>query len=150
MQTLTLPDALQHPYGSAAPVKIVVACDFTDASNRAAQAAVELAAPGATVYLVHVARHTVDPSAPDAWYRNYTSEADEALLRLSERLEIPAAVTITGLVLHGDPVSELRSFASSVGADLVVTGKSARRLMFRSVATRLARRSPCSVLVVNQ
>ncbi len=149
MHTLTLPVALQHPCGSVAPARIVVACDFTDTSNRAAQAAVDLAAPGATVYLVHVARRASDPSAPDAWYRTYTSDANNALVSLHGRLEIPAAVTVTGLVLHGDPVAELRQFAASVGADLVVTGKSARRFMFRSVAARLARRSPCSVLVVN-
>jgi nucleotide-binding universal stress UspA family protein len=133
-----------------APRRIVVAIDFSETSVRAARLALELAAPGATVYLAHVAPRD---STLNDWNGNgtdYKVDAGDALQRAREQLDAPNDVSMQTILLYGDPATELLALAASVGADLIASGSHGHgfvtRLLIGSVTTRLLRCSTCSVL----
>lgn len=135
-----------------APRRIVVAADFSETSLRAARLSLELAAPGATIYLAHVAPR--DSSFYDWKYGStaYRHGAGDALDKTREQLRIPPGMTVQNVLLQGDPATELLAFAASVNADLIATGSHGHgfvaRMLIGSVATRLVRCSACSVLTV--
>ena len=134
-----------------APRRIVVAVDFSETSLRAARMAVNLAAPDAMIYLVHVEPRddTMYGWAPGADYRN---DAGYALAQVRDGLHSPPDMVTQRVVLYGDPAAELLRFASSVRADLIATGSRGRglvaRLLVGSVATQILRAAACSVLTI--
>jgi nucleotide-binding universal stress UspA family protein len=135
-----------------APKRIVVACDFSESSTRAARIAVDVAAPGATIHLVHVAPRDASGYEWEGWDRSYKDDAGDAMIRMRHRLHVPKSMTVQTVLLQGDAATELLAFASSVQADLIATGSHGYGMMARmlvgSVATRLIRLSTCSVLTV--
>ena len=137
---------------TAAPHRIVVAIDFSETSLRAARLALELAAPGATVYLAHVAPRDATLYDWNGWGVNYKQDAGEALQRMREQLRVPQDMIVQRVLLQGDPATELLAFAASVNADLVATGSHGHgfvaRMLIGSVTTRILRCSTCSVLTV--
>src|SRR4051812_48640607 len=74
---------------AAAPRRILVAIDFSETSLRAARLALSLAAPGATIYLAHVAPRDATLYDWNGWGSNYKQDAGEALLRIREQLRVP-------------------------------------------------------------
>lgn len=137
---------------AGAPRRIVVAVDFSETSLRAARLALDLAAPGATIYLTHTAPR--DSSTPD-WHdgtSSYKRDAGAALETLQDRLRVPNDMRVQRVMLQGEPATELLAFAASVNADLIATGSHGHgfvaRLLVGSVTTRIARCSTCSVLTV--
>lgn len=80
-------------------------------------------------------------------------DASEVLNRLREDAEARAGREVQSLVLAGDPVAEIVRHARKERCDLVVVGTHGRtglpRLVLGSVAERVARRSPCPVLVAH-
>ena len=137
---------------SQAPRRTVVAVDFSETSLRAARLALELSAPGGTIYLAHVApRDAAIHGWPDA-ARGYELDAGAALERVRDQLHVPRSMTVQKVILQGDPATELLAFATSVNAELIATGSHGRgfvtRMLIGSVATRLLRLSTCSVLSV--
>lgn len=136
---------------AAAPRRVVVAVDFSETSLRAARMAVDLAAPDAVIYLVHVEPRD---TAMYGWMpgEDYRDDAGYALARLRDRLHGVDGISFQRVVLYGDPATELLAFASSVHANLIATGSRGRGLMARvlvgSVATQLLRGATCSVLTV--
>lgn len=134
------------------PTRIVVGCDFSETSLRAARMAAALAAPYATIYLVHVAPRDTQGDAD--WARSYRQEAAEALLRINEQLRPSPDTMIERILLEGDPATEVLAFATGVKADLIATGSHGygfvARTLIGSVATRIVRTSTCSVLTVPQ
>jgi nucleotide-binding universal stress UspA family protein len=135
-----------------APKRIVVGMDFSETSIRAARMALELAGESATIYLAHVGPRDSAATAWDGWGPSYTTDAGAALARVQDHLRIPDGMSVQGVVLHGDPATELLAFANSVGADLIATGSHGHgfvaRMLVGSVATKLIRYSTCSVLAV--
>ncbi len=135
-----------------APRRIVVACDFSETSTRAARIAIDVAARGARIHLVHVAPRDASAFEWAGFDRTYNEDAGEAMLRLRHRLHVPKSMTVQSVLLQGDAATELLAFASSIQADLIATGSHGYRMMTRmlvgSVATRLIRLSTCSVLTV--
>ena len=136
---------------TAAPSSIVVACDFSETSLRAARFAAMIAAPGATIYLVHVApRFPADER--DAWGRGYKDDALDSLARTKQQMRVDDNTIVQPILLQGDTVPELLGFAGSVNADLIATGSHGHgfvaRMLVGSVATRILRASTCSVLTV--
>jgi nucleotide-binding universal stress UspA family protein len=134
-----------------APTSIVVACDFSETSLRAARLAAALAAPGATIYLVHVApRRSSDER--DAWGRGYDEDARDALARTRKQLRCEDKTIVQPVILDGETVPELLRFAHDVHADLIATGSHGHgfitRMLVGSVATRLVRASRRSILTV--
>jgi nucleotide-binding universal stress UspA family protein len=135
-----------------APARIIVACDFSETSFRAARAAIELAAPSATLHLVHCCPRGSNLSSGDGSPQTYRQDAEDTLVALAEQLRPPADMVMERVVLEGDPATEILAFAASVRADLIATGSHGRgfvtRMFVGSVATRIVRGSNCSVLAV--
>jgi nucleotide-binding universal stress UspA family protein len=134
-----------------APSRIIVACDFSETSLRAARTAIELASTNATLYLVHVGPRGMKGDW-EGWGKSYRAEAADALIAMQEQLRPPADMIIERVLLEGDPATELLAFASGVHGDLIATGSHGHgfiaRMLIGSVATRIVRASTCSVLTV--
>jgi nucleotide-binding universal stress UspA family protein len=135
-----------------APHSIVVAVDFSETSLRAARTALELAAPMATVHLVHVAPRDATSYGWSGTGVSYRDDAGYALQKIHDQLRVPDGMVVQRILLHGDPATELLAFASSVRADLIASGSHGHgfvaRLLIGSVTTRLLRCATCSVLSV--
>ena len=135
-----------------APRRIVAAIDFSETSLRAARTAIELAAPGATVYLVHVAPRDATAFDWGGVGSSYRDDAGYALEKIRDQLQVPRGMSVQRIMLHGDPATELLAFATSVRADLIASGSHGHgfvaRLLIGSVTTRLLRCTTCSVLSV--
>ena len=62
------------------------------------------------------------------------------------------AIPVTHVLLEGDPATEIVRYAKDAGIDQIVIGTHGRtgleRLLMGSVAERVMREAPCSVLVV--
>lgn len=131
------------------PRRIIAAIDFSETSVRATQLALQIAEPGATLFLTHVAPRDNQLYSWDATYKRNTREE---LAKLEQRLAAPAGIVVQHVLLQGDPATELLAYATSVDADLIATGSHGHgfvaRLLIGSVATRLVRLSACSVLAV--
>jgi nucleotide-binding universal stress UspA family protein len=143
-----------EPTLTALPRRLVMAVDFSPGSVYAARVGLSLAAPDATVYLVHV-RPTVRMSDARAHERQdtaYGHALPAAFARLRERLAPNDATTVEMAVVSGHPGPALAEFAESVQADLVVAGTHGYgfidRFLLGSVCTSLLRHAPCSVLGV--
>ena len=134
-----------------APSRIIVACDFSETSLRAARTAIELASTNATLYLVHVGPRGMKGDW-EGWGKAYRQEAADALLAMNEQLRPPVDMDVERVLLEGDPATELLSFATGAHADLIATGSHGHgfvtRMLIGSVATRVLRASTCSVLTV--
>jgi nucleotide-binding universal stress UspA family protein len=61
-------------------------------------------------------------------------------------------IAVNHMFLEGDPASEIVRYAADAGADVIVLGTHGRtgveRLLMGSVAEKVMREAPCSVLVV--
>jgi nucleotide-binding universal stress UspA family protein len=135
-----------------APSTIVVACDFSETSLRAARLAVALAAPSATIYLVHVAPRDHTRYEWDGWGKAYREDALDTLNLTKRQLHVEDKTIVQAIMLQGDTAVELLRFAGSVHADLIATGSHGHgfvtRMLVGSVATRIVRAATCSVLTV--
>ena len=136
------------------PRGVVVAVGLGDAAVRVSAVPGSLFGDAVAVHLVHVR----EPALPrhDRAMRQ-EEEADDrsfehAFDRARERWRLPADVSAVTRVLVGKPADELRKFAQSVGADLLVVGLSipgdAPHLPHRSLAARLYREWPHALLLV--
>ncbi len=131
---------------------VVIATDFSAFSLYAAQVAINLIAPGATVRLVHVGPSLSDADTTlQAYAEGYAKEAEKGFALLKEHLE-PHGVTLETVTLHGNPSERLIEYLDATHADLVVTATHGygflRRMVLGSVTTELVRSAPCSVLCV--
>jgi nucleotide-binding universal stress UspA family protein len=139
--------------------KICCAIDLADTSRVAMDQAVELAKHfEAGLALVHVVA-----SPPQAESDVLVSsrglaavEAEEALEMLSRwraDAEGRAGRPVRSVVLWGDPAGQIVRLAREERCDLLVVGTHGRsgvaRLVLGSVAERVARQSPCPVLIVH-
>ncbi|MEO7711321.1 MAG: universal stress protein [Gemmatimonadaceae bacterium] len=140
----------EHAVGSA--WHAIVAVDFGEISDRAAQCAIDTVGDEGIVELVHVMPYiqenafAVDGVAPsERW-------AHSQLDALAARLVVPAGVTLKSIAIHGSTAHALLDHAKSVDANLIATGTHGRgfvaRAVLGSVATRLLRGSHCAVLSV--
>lgn len=138
----------------ALPRHAVVAMDFSPASVRAAEEALAMLADGGHLSLVYVRpsdeilRRLGDSSVQ--WMHG--ERVTQLFERLTRALAAPAGVTVEPVVLAGDPTDQLLRYAESQPVELLATGRSGLgffdRLIVGSVATRLIRRAPVSMLVV--
>ena len=138
--------------GGTATRHAVVAIDFSDLSLRAAQAAVEAVGDDGTVDLVHVMHHLVEDAFSVEARHPYERWAAEQLAALEARLVKPDGVTIARIAIRGRPAQELLQYATTVAADLIVTGTHGRGFVMRSllgsVTSQLIRAATCTVLTV--
>ena len=141
-----------EPGVEALPKQVVIATDFSAFSLYAAQVAISMIAPGATVRLVHVGPALSDADATFHEYtEGYTREAEKGFALLKEHLE-PHGFTLDTVLLQGNPSDRLIEYCDAIKADLVVTATHGygflRRMVLGSVTTELVRSAPCSVLCV--
>ena len=155
--TLRLVRAAKTPVLAVAPGcalpahSVLIAVDFSATSFAAARLALRLAVPGATVLLVHVAarRGEITWGSGASGFRG---DVDLALEHWIQRLRLGFIGTISPIVLHGDPATELQAIATHRACDLVAVGAHghgpADRGDIGSVTARLVRCARQSVVVV--
>lgn len=144
---------------TALPIsRILVPIDFSEDSDRAIAAAIELArAVDAEIDVVHVWRLTAYASMPAAGL--VPAEATQAMRDGdAERLDAKVAevreagIGCTGHLVDGMPSQEVVDAAKRFGADLIVMGTRGRtglkHVLLGSVAERVARTADCPVLTV--
>jgi nucleotide-binding universal stress UspA family protein len=130
--------------------KILYPTDFSTYSNQAYFHAVALAEQhraSLSIVYVYTPGGTPDEAAPDAGSdRNYWHE------QLEQIRPIDPHIGVHHVFLEGDPATEIVRYAKDAGMDLIVMGTHGRtgleRLLMGSVAERVLREAPCSVLVV--
>jgi nucleotide-binding universal stress UspA family protein len=131
--------------------KILYPTDFSSYSNQAYFHAISLAEKhnaSLTVLFVYNPDNTTTPG----------SQGDEVADRrywqgqLEQIRPVDTGIPVTHVLLQGDPASEIVRYGRDAGIDLIVMGTHGRtgveRLLLGSVAERVLRDAPCSVLVV--
>jgi nucleotide-binding universal stress UspA family protein len=121
--------------------KILYPTDFSSYSNQAYFHAVGLAEKyGASLTVVYV--HS--PGSP--------GDKSHWRAQLEEVRPANPKIAVSHVMLEGDPASEIARFAADAGIDVIVIGTHGRtgvdRLVMGSVAEKVMREAPCSVLVV--
>jgi nucleotide-binding universal stress UspA family protein len=135
------------------PRTVVAAIDFSPASITAAETALRLINPPATIYLVYV-----EPPAellPAGFSLpvedRFSGDLAASFRRVTERLCTRAGILVETCVLTGRPIPCLLDFVERVGADLIAAGSHGfsriERLVLGSVSEDLVKKAPCSVLV---
>jgi nucleotide-binding universal stress UspA family protein len=134
------------------PRCVVIATEFSVFSLYAAQVAMSMIAPDATVHLVNVGPPfvAVDPILRSQ-AAGYREQAMEGFAVLHERLERDD-VTFTDVLLEGNASDALLNYAKTADADVIVLATHGygflRRAVLGSVAAELVRRGVCSLLIV--
>jgi nucleotide-binding universal stress UspA family protein len=133
--------------------RILAGTDFSPGADAAWRFAIDLArAHGAATILLHVAlegalRNAVQGAPADD---EYLGQVSSDLLVLAARAE-EAGVAVQTALRVGDPAARIAEVAREHDADIIVVGTHAQRfatLLVGSVAERLLRIAPCSVVVV--
>jgi nucleotide-binding universal stress UspA family protein len=131
--------------------KILYPTDFSSYSNQAYFHAISLAEKhnaSLTVLFVYNPDTTTTPG----------SQGDEVADRrywqgqLEQIRPVDTSIPVTHVLLQGDPASEIVCYGRDAGIDMVVMGTHGRtgveRLLMGSVAEKVLRDAPCSVMVV--
>ena len=140
--------------------KLVVAVDGSPGSERALQAAIDLAkTTGSVLTIAHIIEwspfsfHTPDELAER--HKRREEELDRAkdvVLGPSEAAAKAAGVKCDAVVRHGHPAETLAKIAEENGASQIFTGRKGHSkigtLLFGSVAASLVQISPVPVTVV--
>ena len=122
--------------------KILYATDFSSYSNQAYFHAVALSEQhGAALTILHVYAPGID-----------SGSLEDSQSQLQDVHPSNPKIPVCHVLLQGDPASEIVRYAVDNGIDLIVMGTHGRtgvdRLLMGSVAERVMRDVPCSVLVV--
>lgn len=137
---------------TALPSRIVVGMDFSQQSIAAFRAALELAAPDATVWLTHVRpRLEMPPGGWEAWDLAYTAGMPTLFERVMNAVTVPAGIKVEQAQVRGSPAAELLGFADKVDAELIAVAAHGHsvleRLVIGSVTSAVVRAASRSVLV---
>lgn len=135
---------------------IVVAVDFSEHSDVAFSAALEMAAEyGAMLHIVHAFHHPVPAMAVyELPHDFFDAPRNSALRKLHVAGEKTAAegIDVEWCLLDGPAGHAIVKFAEEVKADLVIVGTRGitglKHVLLGSVAEQIVRTAPCSVLTV--
>jgi nucleotide-binding universal stress UspA family protein len=132
--------------------RVVVALDFSQASVRAATAALEMVGPDGHLTLVHVAKTARHQNGQQTGAEEEDARRISALLaRVADQMPQSSGVRLDTAILRGDAVGALLRFVEENQVDLVACGRRRHslieRLLVGSVSTGLIRSAPCCVLV---
>jgi nucleotide-binding universal stress UspA family protein len=129
--------------------KILYPTDFSSYSNQAYFHAVALAENhGASLTVLFV--YSTTGSTPEL----HDEVSDEAYWKrqLEQIRPVNTRIPVHHVLLEGDPAGEIVRYAQDAAMDLIVMGTHGRtgleRLLMGSVAEKVMRDAPCSVLVV--
>jgi nucleotide-binding universal stress UspA family protein len=138
--------------------KILYATDFSPYSNQAYFHAIALAeGHGASLAIVHVfsaasLRPVVIDGAVSPVVSFNPEEREYWRGQLEQIRPVNPNIAIQHVLLEGDPAEEIINYAAEASIDLIVMGTHGRtgleRLLMGSVAEKVLRGAPCSVLVV--
>jgi universal stress protein A len=145
------------------PRRILVATDFSGCSKEAIDSAARLAACfSSELFLLHVfeppfytleGRDTRIHPEVDRWVRELREKESKKLDGEVEAVK-RRGINVRPHFKEGSPLVEILNVAEEIGADLVVLGTHGRtgidRFVMGSVAERVIRKAPCSVLVVRE
>jgi nucleotide-binding universal stress UspA family protein len=130
----------------------VVAVDFGEISDRAAQAAIETVGDEGIVELVHVMPYIHEDAFSVEGQEPYERWAKSQLDSLVDRLVVPPGVTLKRVAIRGRAAHDILEYTQRVDANLIATGTHGRgfvaRAVLGSVATKLLRGAHCAVLSV--
>lgn len=126
--------------------KILYATDFSSYSNQAYFHAIALAEHhGASLTILYVYTPASGKNGGDA-DRQYWRD------QLEQIRPVDPGIPVYHIFLEGDPATEIVRYTSDAAIDLIVMGTHGRtgleRLLLGSVAEKVMRDAPCSVLVV--
>jgi nucleotide-binding universal stress UspA family protein len=129
--------------------KILYPTDFSSHSNQAYFHAVALAeSHGANLTAMFV--HTPAFRPPEG--TGHDSDRDYWQEQLEQIHPADPRINVRHVLLEGDPAAEIVRYAEESAVDLIVMGTHGRsgleRLLMGSVAEKVMRDAPCSVLVV--
>ena len=153
MRNATVPVLAVTPLLRRVPRRIAVAIDFSRASIAAARSALALLGDDGSLHLVYVEPPAGPPSEETEGYNTiYAQGVAAAFGRLRQELAARTTATMETVVLQGNVVAELLSFAHRADVDLIALGSqrhsTARRAFVGGVTTGLARAAACSLLVL--
>ncbi|HET9797650.1 MAG TPA: universal stress protein [Gemmatimonadaceae bacterium] len=133
--------------------RAMVAVDFSPASRRAAQLALDFVADEGELALVHV-KSAVSLSEESAgwWEEAYERRTADLFHRFAALLQLPRGIRVTTRMLHGDVAATLVAHARERYVGLVACGgrrhSFLERVLLGSVSTELIRRTEWPLLVV--
>lgn len=135
-----------------ANAKLLVPIDFSEESDGAFDAALEIAATSEQITAVHVAP-PIGAFEPGVVYLATDAERAETLLQsVRHRYADPKYRGAKFEVLFGDPGHEIAEYAKTAGTGLIVMPSHGRtglaHLLIGSVAERVIRLAHCPVLVL--
>lgn len=153
MRRATVPVLAITPALDRLPKRIAVAIDFSRASIAAARSALTLLDDDGSLLLTYV-----EPSAQprseetEGFSTIYAQGVAAAFARLRDELSLRTPVKIETVVLNGNVITELLSFAERADVDVIAVGSQrhsvARRAFVGSVTTALARAAERSLFVL--
>ena len=135
--------------------KVVTPIDFSDESFAALDQALELVGDASKVYVVHVLAE-LSPMEPGIiWGEVDNAKRSENVIQaLRERLSDSKYKKLNYHILFGAPGRAIADYAKEIKADLILlpshSGSGASRFLIGSVAERIVRFAPCSVLVTRK
>lgn len=145
------------------PRRILVATDFSECSKDAIDSAARLAECfSSELFLLHVFEppfYTIEgrdarihPEV-DRWVRELGEKESKKLDAEVETVK-RRGIPVRPYFKEGSPLVEVLKVAEEIGADLVVLGTHGRtgmdRFVMGSVAERVTRKAPCSVLIIRE
>lgn len=143
--------------------RIVVTTDFSDHSERAVEAALELAAPGARIDIIHCyqlppmigAAYAPIKAADDIYAplrQSLATAAEQSGAELVAKYDRDDA-TMRFVAIEAPPAKGIQDYLDDGSFDLVVTGshgrRGVRRFLLGSVSEATVRHAPCAALVVH-
>jgi len=151
-RTVDVPVVAVPPNVALLPRRALVAMDFTEASARAARAAVLTLASGGTLTLAHVTPD-VDfrEMGKEGWGHIYDRGVASLLEQLVGELRVPGEVDVEAVVVPGKASVDLLEFATRGAFDLIAAGSQTAAWvewhLTGSVSTSLLRGARCAVLI---
>ena len=132
---------------------VVVPVDFSDESFAAVEQALNFVDSPRRIHVIHVLPDLVSGEPGMVWGTvDEDSRREHAKTALREKLSDARFEGIDVIVGFGDPAHEVADYAKSTSADLIVLPSHGRtgiaRFLIGSVAERVVRLAPCSVVVL--
>jgi len=133
--------------------KLLVPFDFSEESQEAIDASLQMAASTSNVYVVHVSPDLTISSPEVVWEYLTEDERRESIEKSFHRRFAAAKYQDVNFhVLFGDPGHGIAAYAEEIEADVIVMpthGRTGlRRLLIGSVAERVLRLAHCPVLIL--
>lgn len=133
--------------------KILIATDFSAASEHALEYATSLARDsGATLLISHVEETPAPSVGGDLYFAQVDYPSPEVRRQLDKVVPTDIRVAFEHRLAHGTPADEILRIAEEDQADLIVIGTHGRtglaRVLMGSVAEAVMRRATCPVLTV--